>query len=57
MARENTAAAEGGSGGIRLQAAYHVIWTVLLWVLFGTYVLVLWAISVLAYGVRNLLKR
>jgi hypothetical protein len=57
MASGNMAAAEGDSGGLRLRAAYHAVWTALLWVLFGTYVLVFWAISVLAYGIRNLLKR
>lgn len=57
MATDNVAAAEGGSGGIRLRAAYYAFWTFLLWVLFGTYVFVLWAISMIAYAARNLLKR
>ena len=57
MAADEVAAAEGGSGGIRLRAAYHAFWTVVLWVLFGTYVLVLWAISVIAFGAHRLLKR
>ena len=54
---DNVAAARGGSAGIRLRAVYYGIWTILLWVLFGTYVVVLGAISVIAYGIRNLLKR
>lgn len=52
----NSMAAEGGSGGNRLRAAYYGFWTIMLWVLFGTYVVVLGAISVIAFGIRNLLK-
>lgn len=57
VAREGLAAAEGGASGIRIRAAYYALWTVLLWLLFGTYVFVLWVISVIAYTARNLLKR
>ena len=32
-----------------LRAVYYAIWTFGLWVLFGTYILVLWGISVLFY--------
>lgn len=53
---EGPSAAEGGSVRLHLRAAYYAIWTVVLWALFGAYVLVLWAISVIAYAVWNLLK-
>jgi hypothetical protein len=33
-----------GVGG-RLEAAYRALWTATLWTVFGTYVLVLWLIS------------
>lgn len=33
----------------RARAAYYALWTLGLWVLFGTYVLVLWLIGVALY--------
>ncbi|MDX1646378.1 MAG: hypothetical protein R3304_04460 [Longimicrobiales bacterium] len=32
--------------GLRLRSAYSALWTVGLWTLFGSYVLVLWLVSV-----------
>ena len=32
--------------GVRLRAAYSAVWTALLWAAFGSYVLVLWLVSI-----------
>ena len=56
MATDNMTAAEGGPSGIRLRAVYYAFWTALLWVLFGTYVFVFWAISVVAYAIARPLR-
>lgn len=36
--------------GTTLRAAYHALWTLLLWVVFGSYVLFMWVISLVAYA-------
>ena len=41
------AASDGASGPGR--AGYYALWTLVLWVLFGAYVLVLWLVAVIAY--------
>jgi len=45
---------------VRASAAYFALWTIFLWVLFGSYVFYLWVISVVLYtiysGVRKLLN-
>lgn len=33
----------------RIKAGYHALWTLLLWVVFGSYVLSLWMVSVIVY--------
>ncbi len=46
-------AASGPSGNgaaSRLRAAYHALWTLALWVLFGAYVFYLWLIGVVLYA-------
>ncbi len=37
----------------QLRAGYYALWTLGLWLLFGTYVLVLWVISVVAYAIAR----
>lgn len=51
--------AEPGARGIRatLRAWYYALWTVLLWTLLGTYVLVMWVVSLVAYGASRLVLR
>ena len=47
------AAASGQSGNSaapRMRAAYHALWTLALWVLFGAYVFYLWLIGVVLYA-------
>lgn len=41
----------------RLRGLYYGLWTVLLWVLFGPYVVVIWVIGRLAYLVSRLMLR
>lgn len=38
---------------VRVQACYVALWTLGLWFLFGGLVTVLWAISVVAYGIAK----
>lgn len=33
----------------RMNAAYYALWTFILWVLFGTYVLLLWLLAVIIF--------
>lgn len=40
-----------------LRAGYYALWTVLLWALFGTYVLFMWIVSLVAYGTSRLVLR
>ena len=39
----------------RITALYRGAWAIGLWTIFGTYVLVLWILGVIAYGVGGLL--
>lgn len=39
----------------RITALYRGAWAIGLWTIFGTYVLVLWILGVIAYGVAGLL--
>ena len=41
---------------VRASAAYYALWTLLLWVLFGSYVFYLWVISVVVYTLAGALK-
>ena len=50
-------AAGGGAIRLHLRGVNYAVWTVLLWALFGAYVLVLWVISVIAYALWGLFKR
>ncbi len=36
-----------------VRAIYYALWTLALWLLFGTYMLVLWVISVVAYAIAR----
>jgi len=42
-----------GGAAVHARAGYYALWTLSLWLLFGTYVLVLWIISVLAYTIAR----
>jgi hypothetical protein len=44
--REAGTRGSGPSPAVRLGAAYSAIWTFVLWAVFGTYVLVLWLVSI-----------
>ena len=45
----------GNTTAPRMRAAYHALWTLALWVLFGSYVFYLWLIGVVLYaGYRTL---
>ena len=39
-----------------VRAGYYALWTFGLWLLFGTYVLVLWVISAVAYAIARPFK-
>ncbi len=43
--------APAGATTNHARAGYYALWTLGLWVLFGTYALVLWVISVVAYAI------
>lgn len=43
--------------GGRGMAVYRGLWAVALWTLFGTYVLVLWIVGVVAYGLMGSLPK
>jgi len=45
-----------GGGAAHARAGYYAIWTLALWLLFGTYVLVLWLVAVVAYGIARLFR-
>ena len=40
----------------RNTAIYRGVWAIGLWTLFGTYVLVLWIVGVIAYGLTGFLR-
>ena len=46
-----------GSVTAHLEGAYYGLWALALWVIFGTYVLVLWAIGAVAYSIVRLFPR
>ncbi len=41
---------------VRASAAYYALWTLLLWVLFGSYVFYLWVIGAVLYTLVGALK-
>ena len=42
---------------VRAKAAYFALWTLVLWVAFGSYVFNLWLISVVIYAAYNGIRR
>lgn len=42
---------------VRARAIYFALWTITLWVLFGSYLFYLWLISVVIYATYHALKR
>lgn len=47
--RVTTPSSAGDSPPGGVPPIYYALWTLALWVLFGTYVLVLWAVGLLVY--------
>ena len=47
------AMAKIGGTAARVRAGYYALCTFVLWLLFGTYVLVLWLVSVVAYAIAR----
>lgn len=45
----------GCSLGVLLTPLYYAVWTIALWTLFGAYVLYLWLLGCVLYGLRQLL--
>jgi hypothetical protein len=47
----------GGDGpGGRLQGLYYAFWALLLWTLFGSYVLAFWVLGLLAYPLVRMIR-
>lgn len=42
-----------GGATAHARAGYYALWTLALWILLGTYVLVLWVVSVIAYTIAR----
>ena len=42
-----------GGTAAHARAGYYAVWTLALWLLLGTYVLVLWLISVVTYNIAR----
>jgi len=42
-----------GGAAAHVRAGYYAIWTLALWLVFGTYVLVLWLVAVVAYAIAR----
>ncbi len=40
----------------RASAAYYALWTFVLWAVFGSYVLFLWVVSIIAYGIYKAVR-
>lgn len=47
------AEAPAGAAANHGKAGYYALWTLGLWIVFGTYVLVLWVIAVVAYAIAR----
>ncbi len=47
------AEAPAGATANHGQAGYYALWTLGLWIVFGSYVLVLWVIAVVAYAIAR----
>jgi hypothetical protein len=45
-----------GGAAAHIRAGYYALWTLALWLLFGTYVFVLWMISVIAYIIAKFFR-
>ena len=46
----------GRSPGGKAQGLYYALWALLLWTLFGSYVLAFWILGVLSYPIVRLIK-
>ena len=42
---------------VRFSALYFALWTLLLWMLFGTYVLALWIVSTILFALCKIFQR
>jgi hypothetical protein len=45
-----------GGAAAHIRAGYYALWTLALWLLFGTYVFVLWMISLIAYIIAKFFR-
>ena len=55
--RRNAPRGPGGDGpGGRLQGLYYALWALLLWTLFGSYVLAFWVLGFLTYPFFRLFR-
>lgn len=45
-----------GGATAHARAGYYALWTLALWLLLGTYVLVLWVVSIIAYTIARLFR-
>jgi hypothetical protein len=50
--RRGARATAPGARSVHASTAYAAAWTVALWMLFGTYVLTLWAVAALVYAAK-----
>ncbi len=41
----------------RAKAIYYGLWTIFLWIVFGSYVLILWILSVIAFAIYKTVSR
>lgn len=46
-----------GRWALHLRAGYFALWTLLLWLVLGSYVVALWALSLPLYAARGLVRR
>lgn len=42
-----------GGAAAHARAGYYAVWTLVLWLLFGAYVLALWIVSVVAFAIAT----
>jgi hypothetical protein len=57
LVTDGLARAEGHAVRSRLKAIYYAIWTLAMWLLFGTYVVVLGGLSLVAYPLWLMFRR
>ena len=48
--------AQGLGRATRIRAFYYALWTFVLWAVLGTYVLVLWLVALIPFGIKRLVR-